>query len=67
MFSKISRTSPFPTTAACLDAVAAISKVLAYGLLRWDEATLVKNLTGVALDYQTCRGMLEAGEAAAVE
>lgn len=50
------------TAAACLDAVAAISRVLAFNLLRWDEATLVRNITGVDFDYRTCRGMLEAGE-----
>ncbi len=40
---------------------AAFSKVLAYNLLRWDEASLVKNLTG-GIDYQTCRGMLDTGQ-----
>jgi ParB-like chromosome segregation protein Spo0J len=50
------------TAAACLDAVAAMSRVLAYSLLRWDEATFAKNLAGVALDFPTCRGMLGAGK-----
>jgi hypothetical protein len=49
------------TAAACLDAVAAISRVLAYNLLRWDEATFVKNFTKVEVDYPSCRGRLEAG------
>ena len=49
------------TAAACLDAVAAISKVLAYNLLRWDEARFVKNSTITGLSYQECRGRLEAG------
>ena len=50
------------TAAACLDAVAAIARVLAYNLLRWDEATLVRNLTTVGFDYATCRGLLDRGE-----
>lgn len=49
------------TSAACLDAVAAISRVLAYSLLRWDEATFAKNLAKVGIDYASCRGRLEAG------
>ena len=51
------------TAAASLDAIAAICKVLAYNLLRWEnQATLARNLAGVTLDYPTCRGMLESGE-----
>jgi hypothetical protein len=49
------------TAAACLDAVAAISRVLAYNLLRWDEATFRRNLQKVEVDYASCRGRLEAG------
>lgn len=49
------------TAAACLDAVAAISRVLAYNLLRWDEARFVENMTKLDFDYARCRGRLEAG------
>jgi hypothetical protein len=49
------------TAAACLDAVAAISRVLAYNLLRWDEVSFVKNFTKPGIDYARCRGRLEAG------
>jgi len=49
------------TAAACIDAVAAISRVLAYHLLRWDEATFAKNLAKVGVDYPSCRGRLENG------
>lgn len=51
------------TAAASLDAIAAISSVLAYNLLRWeDEATFRRNLQKVEVDYPSCRGRLEAGE-----
>src|SRR3954451_190423 len=49
------------TAAACLDAVAAISRVLAYNLLRWDEVTFCKILQKVEVDYPSCRGRLESG------
>jgi hypothetical protein len=50
------------TAAACLDAVAAISKVLAYNLLRWEnEATFARACGKVAINFPTCRGRLEAG------
>lgn len=49
------------TSAACLDAVAAISRVLAYNLLRWDEATFFEILKKVTVDYPSCRDRLEAG------
>jgi len=49
------------TAAACLDAVAAISRVLAYNLLRWDEARFVKNFTNFGKSYPECRGRLESG------
>src|SRR4051812_4550049 len=48
------------TAAACLDAVAAISRVLAYNLLRWDEARFCKILQNFG-SYPECRGRLEAG------
>jgi hypothetical protein len=50
------------TAAACLDAVAAISKVLAYNLLRWDEGSFGKKYPELPFDYPRCRGQLEAGE-----
>lgn len=49
------------TAAACLDAVAAISRVLVYHLLRWDEATFAEFSAKVPVDYPSCRGRLEAG------
>jgi hypothetical protein len=49
------------TAAAALDAVAAISRVLAYNLLRWDEATFCEISQKVRVDYASCRGRLEAG------
>ncbi|MBV8092297.1 MAG: ParB N-terminal domain-containing protein [Acetobacteraceae bacterium] len=36
------------TAAACVDAVAAASKIMAYSLLRWDEPTFARNLEKVA-------------------
>jgi hypothetical protein len=50
------------TSAACLDAVAAIARVLAYNLLRWDEASFCKIPQKPTIDYPRCRGRLEAGE-----
>lgn len=50
------------TAAACLDAVAAIARVLAYSLLRWDEATFSKIFEKVGVDYPSCRGRLDAGD-----
>jgi hypothetical protein len=41
--------------------VAAISRVLAYNLLRWDEATFARNLANLGRSYPECRGRLEAG------
>jgi hypothetical protein len=50
------------TAAACLDAVAAISKVLAYNLLRWEnEASFAQNCAKPPIDFPRCRGRLEAG------
>jgi hypothetical protein len=50
------------TAAACLDAVAAISRVLAYDLLRWDEASFWEISQKLSFDYPRCRGRLDAGE-----
>jgi hypothetical protein len=41
--------------------VQAICRVLAFNLLRWDEATFSKNFGKVGIDYASCRGRLEAG------
>jgi hypothetical protein len=49
------------TSAACLDAVAAICKVLAYSLLRWDEKGFREISQKSPIDYSRCRGRLEAG------
>jgi ParB-like chromosome segregation protein Spo0J len=49
------------TAAAALDAVAALARVLAYNLLRWDEARSGRNLPQWQGDYHRCRGNLEAG------
>jgi ParB-like chromosome segregation protein Spo0J len=49
------------TAAACLDAVAAIAQVLAYNLLRWDEAGFCRIPQKSPIDYARCRGRLEAG------
>jgi len=50
------------TAAACIDAVAAISRMLAYHLLRGGkEPGVVKNLTTLGVDYAVCRGLLERG------
>lgn len=49
------------TAAACLDAVSAIARVMAYSLLRWDEATFARNLANLGKSYAECRGRLEAG------
>jgi hypothetical protein len=49
------------TAAAALDAVQAICRVLAYELLRWDEATFARFRAKVGIDYASCRGRLEAG------
>lgn len=49
------------TAAAVLDAVAAISRILAYGLLRWDEATFRGFPQNVGISYAECRGRLESG------
>lgn len=49
------------TAAAALDAVAAIARVLAYSLLRWEEARFGRNLPNVDISYAECRGRLEAG------
>jgi hypothetical protein len=50
--------------AACLDAVAALSKVVAYRLLRWENhatiPTNVGNLDGIS--HAECRGRLLAGD-----
>jgi hypothetical protein len=35
-----------------IDAVAALSKVLAYNLLRWDEPTFARNLAKFEGNYQ---------------
>jgi hypothetical protein len=46
-----------------LDAVSAIARVVAYNLLRWDEARFLKNSSGTpSIDYTRCRGRLDAGE-----
>jgi hypothetical protein len=51
------------TAAASLDAIAAICKVLAYNLLRWeDQATFSRNLEKLPIDFPSCRGRLEAGD-----
>jgi ParB-like chromosome segregation protein Spo0J len=50
------------TAAAALDAVAAIAQVVAYSLLRWDEATFAEISAKVRVNYASCRGRLEAGE-----
>lgn len=55
------------TAAACLDAVQAISRVLAYDLLRWDEATFARFHAKVAISYASCRGRLEAGSGIGME
>jgi hypothetical protein len=47
--------------AAGLDAVQAICRLLAYELLRHDEATFARVCPKVAIDYASCRGRLEAG------
>lgn len=49
------------TAAAALDAIAAISRVLAFGLLRWDEARFFRNMKNITISYPECRGRLEAG------
>jgi ParB-like chromosome segregation protein Spo0J len=49
------------TAAAALDAVQAICRVLAYELLRWDEATFARFHAKVGINYASCRGRLEAG------
>jgi hypothetical protein len=49
------------TSAACLDAVQAISRVLAYDLLRWDEAKFSRFHENSGIKYSECRGRLEAG------
>jgi ParB-like chromosome segregation protein Spo0J len=49
------------TAAACLDAIAAISRVLAYNLLRWDEVQFWQNCHNFRGSYAECRGRLEAG------
>jgi ParB-like chromosome segregation protein Spo0J len=49
------------TAAACLDAVAAIAKVLSFNLLRWDQAAFSQISEKVVVDYPSCRGRLEAG------
>ena len=52
------------TAAAALDAVAALSKVLAYRLLRWEnEPTDAENTASVSgFSHEHCRGLLLAGE-----
>jgi ParB-like chromosome segregation protein Spo0J len=49
------------TAAAALDAVQAICRILAYDLLRWDEASFSRIHDKLAIDYARCRGRLEAG------
>src|SRR4051812_40147218 len=48
------------TAAAGLDAVQAICRVLAYDLLRWDEATFARIHAKVGISYPSCRGRIEA-------
>ena len=50
------------TAAACLDAVAALSKVLAYNLLRWEKwPDDFENLKS-KVDFSHCRGHVMAGD-----
>lgn len=49
------------TTAAALDAVQAICRVLAYDLLRWDEAMFARFHANIGISYHECRGRIEAG------
>ena len=55
------------TAAACLDAVQAISRVLAYDLLRWDETMFARFHANVAISYPECRGRLERGSGIGME
>ena len=57
------------TAAAALDAVAALSKVIAYRLLRWEnEATVPTNVGTVeGFSHTTCRGKLLVGEGIGAE
>jgi ParB-like nuclease family protein len=51
------------TAAACLDAIAAISKVLAYSLIHCDQQTFSKIFENVDLDYKYLRGHVLGGHA----
>jgi ParB-like chromosome segregation protein Spo0J len=57
------------TAAACLDAVAALSKVVAYRLLRWEnQATIPTNVGNlVGISHAECRGRLLAGDGIGVD
>jgi ParB-like chromosome segregation protein Spo0J len=55
------------TAAAALDAVAALSKVLAYNLLRWEKWPAGPGNPGAEIDFSHCRGQILAGNGIGAE